>query len=269
MLHPDLPTVPHTFRWMRHAWGHALQCVPLSETALHGWTTRQLALHGNGASGASWEALASSVGRPASAVRQLRQVHGAHVVVAESGSGDGVPEADGIISADPQWVLAVRVADCVPILMADARSGAVAAVHAGWRGTAAGIAGEAVRNLTARAGTDPADIVAAVGPSIGPCCYRVGAELVDAFQAGGHDPRAWFTGRDRLRLDLWAASRDQLLASGIPEERIHLAGLCTACHENWFHSYRRDGAAAGRLVGYIRRRSDVEYVAQHPGRDRD
>ena len=187
-------------------------------------------------------------------MRHLKQVHGARVVHTEWPADAEPPEADAAVSTDSWRVLSVRTADCVPLLLADARSGAVAAVHAGWRGSAAGIVARAVRRLVDTAGAGPADVVAAVGPSIGPCCYRVGAELVEAFERGGHDAGAWFSERDGLYLDLWRATRDQLLAAGVRDDRTHIAGLCTACHEPWFHSYRRDGAAAGRLVGYIRRR---------------
>ena len=250
-----LPPIPDTFRWTRHPWGQVLECVPLGDAASHGWTTRQLALQGDEATVASsWELLAAAAGRPAPAVRHLKQVHGARVIVADTLPSGETPEADAAVSTDARWVLAVRTADCVPILLADTHSGAVAAVHAGWRGSAAGIVSETVRHLAATARTGPESVVAGVGPSIGPCCYRVGAELVEAFERRGHEPHRWFAERDGLYLDLWRATRDQLLAAGVRDDRIHVARLCTACHERWFHSYRRDGAAAGRLVGYIRRR---------------
>ena len=93
------------------------------------------------------------------------------------------------------------------------------------------------------------------GPSIGPCCYTVGAELMEAFRGAGQDHAdlgRWFRHGERLQLDLWTANRDQLEAAGVPASAIHVSGLCTACHPDWFYSYRREGAAAGRLVGFIR-----------------
>ena len=152
-------------------------------------------------------------------------------------------------------MLTVRVADCAALLIADSRRGAVAAVHAGWRGTAAGIAAVAVARLRELHGSDPRDLIAALGPSIGPCCYTVGAELMDAFRGAGQDEAdlgRWFRHGERLQLDLWTANRDQLEAAGVPAAAIHVSGLCTACHPDWFYSYRREGTAAGRLVGFIR-----------------
>jgi YfiH family protein len=254
MAESGLPPIPPSFRWTRRSWGHALECVPLAAAAPHGWTTRQLKFPRNGTADASWEVLAASVGRTASAVRHLKQVHGARVVHAEWPADVEALGADAVVSTDSRRVLSVRTADCVPLLLADARSGAVAAVHAGWRGSAAGVVAGAVHRLLEIAGSSADEVVAAVGPSIGPCCYRVGPELVGAFERGGHDVRAWFSQRDGLYLDLWRATRDQLVAAGVRDDRTHIAALCTACHEPWFHSYRRDGAAAGRLVGYIRRR---------------
>ncbi len=107
---------------------------------------------------------------------RMRQVHCADVFVAEKGvQTPFFAEADIAVSDHPSLALSVRTADCVPILLADRRGSAVAAVHAGWRGTAAGAAMVAVRALASRFGTKPGDVVAAVGPSIGPCCYEVGA----------------------------------------------------------------------------------------------
>ena len=169
------------------------------------------------------------------------------------------PKADILVTDGPTVALAVQAADCVPVLMADRRSGAVAAVHAGWRGTAAGAAPAAVAALAREFGTRPGDLVAAQGPSIGPCCYVVGDELVEAFRASGfgREVDRWFA-RDEtgaLRLDLWAANRDQLAACGVPAAAIHGSGLCTANHPEWFASYRRDGPGTGRIAAVIRARA--------------
>jgi YfiH family protein len=185
----------------------------------------------------------------------VTQVHGATVVRAHAGPAGERLRADGLASDNPDIVLTVRVADCVPLLLADARRGVVAAVHAGWRGTAAGIAGAAVSLLTGSFGCRPADVLAALGPSIGPCCYVVGPELIDAFRAEGHGGAVdrWFGSQQaRLRLNLWAANRDQLVAAGVPARSVFVSGLCTACQPDWFYSFRREGPATGRLVGFIR-----------------
>ena len=198
------------------------------------------------------------------------QVHGRDVFAIRRGLPIAAdpPSGDALVSDHPDVAIAVRAADCVPLLLADSRTGAVAAVHAGWRGTAAGIASAAVQALTDEFGSRPADLVAAIGPSIGPCCYDVGSELVDAFAAAGH-PRhlidRWFALKDRgsgfsdwkgssLVLDVAGANRDQLVLAGVPEDRIHLSGLCTAMHLEWLTSYRAEKESAGRLAAVIRAR---------------
>ena len=148
--------------------------------------------------------------------------------------------------------------------MADRTRGVVAAVHAGWRGTAARVAVAAVEALGREFGTRPADLVVAIGPSIGACCYEVGSDLVDAFAAAGHERHLierWFLSpppargsRDRaaLSLDLPRSNRDQLILVGVPEEQIHASGLCTAMHLDVLTSYRKEKEGAGRLAGVIR-----------------
>jgi hypothetical protein len=150
--------------------------------------------------------------------------------------------------------------------MADRVRGVVAAVHAGWRGTAARAAGAAVEALGREFGTRPADLVAAIGPCIGGCCYEVGTELVDAFAAAGHERHLidrWFIApppprpsreQPRLRFDVAGANRDQLVLAGVPEDQIHLSGLCTAMHLDVLTSYRAEKEKAGRQLGVIRAR---------------
>jgi YfiH family protein len=218
-----------------------------------------------------WDLVARAVG--ARAVQTLTQVHGRNVFAIRKGRGvrgEGRPEADVLVSDDPDIAVAVRAADCVPLLIGDRRTGAVAAVHAGWRGTAAGAASAAVDALAREFRARPADLIAAIGPSIGPCCYEVGTELVDAFAAAGH-PRhlidRWFIAppprrgarpvlsgaeRPKLRLDAWAANRDQLMLSGLDEQNIHACGLCTASHIELFPSYRIEKDRAGRIAGLIK-----------------
>jgi hypothetical protein len=254
---PPPPAVPELFSWSPQPWGLVLTCRPLAGAAAHGWTTRQLRLQGSEAAcAAEWSRLAAANGVPLQAVRLVSQVHGATIAHARHEDGPTRPTADGVVSRDPAVLLSVRVADCVPILMADPRTGAVAAVHAGWRGTAAGIAAAAVTRLADAFGSNPAHIVAALGPSIGPCCYEVGRDVQDAFRGFGHARGSladWFlTTNGSLRLDLWAANRDQLVGAGLPSTSVHAARLCTACHPDWFYSYRKEGSAAGRLLGYIR-----------------
>ncbi len=182
-------------------------------------------------------------------------------------SAGNPPEADLIVSNAPGVAVAVRAADCVPLLIADRETGAVAAVHAGWRGTCARAAPAAVSALRAEFGARPENLVAAIGPSIGVCCYEVGPELVDAFAGAGHERhliQRWFDStppprgsraRNPLRLDVAGANRDQLVLAGVPEEQIFLSGLCTAMHLDVLTSYRAEKEQAGRLVAAIRSRA--------------
>lgn len=247
-----LPDMPAGFRWVTRPWGLAIQCLTLGESADHGWTTRDLALEGDEAQcAAGWQALAAAAGVARDHLVSLRQVHSGRVVTAS----DSGAEADAVITRDAGRLLTVRVADCIPLLVADRRTGAVAAVHAGWRGAAAGIAGHTVRRLAEEYGCAAGDLVCAIGPSIRACCYEVGPELVDAFLSAGWsraDIAAWFSADPRPRLDVARATRDQLASAGVATADILDSGLCTACHPALFYSYRRDKGLAGRMVGYIR-----------------
>jgi YfiH family protein len=251
---------PPQFYWTAEAWGTALRCEPLAAAADHLFTTRQLQLPAGG-DRQGWAPLAEALGVDAPHLILVRQVHGNHVlVVREAGDArvTAPPDADAIVTKRRDVALAVRVADCVPLLMADPATGAVAAVHAGWRGTATSAARAAVTAMIRELGVEPASIVAAAGPSIGPCCYRVGSDVREAFEAAGHDRRSierWFPAVDgERRLDLWQATLDQLSAAGLARERIHLARLCTACRIDLFYSFRAEGRGTGRLAAAIRGR---------------
>jgi YfiH family protein len=253
-----LPDVPDTFYWTDESWGPALRCRPLSDVAPHCFTTRGLDVSPTG----PVEPLRAAIG--ARDVSMATQVHGHAVVVVTSGhDASARPEADALISNEAGRAVAVRAADCVPLLLADPVTGAVAAIHAGWRGTAAGAATAGLHAMGRQYGTRPDDVVAAIGPSIGPCCYQVGPELVDAFAAAGHERyliQRWFASPPPprgsrqpvpLRLDVAGANRDQLILAGVREERVHLSGLCTAMHLDVLTSYRVEREAAGRLAGVI------------------
>jgi YfiH family protein len=263
-VYMTLPIIPDSFRWTGQPWGAALRCRPLEALAPHLFTTRQLAL-----SPPDEQALLDEVG--ASSLAMLAQVHGKDVVVVRD-PGRLPPRTatgDVLLSCEPHVAVAVRSADCVPMLVADRGTGAVAAVHAGWRGTSAGAAGAAVEALAREFGSRPADLVVAVGPSIGRCCYEVGSDVVDAFAAAGHARdliTRWFAtpppprgSRERppLRLDLAGANRDQLILAGVPEDQIHLSGLCSAMHLDVLTSYRAEKERAGRLMAVIRASAPV------------
>lgn len=179
---------------------------------------------------------------------RVRQVHGARAVRLEAASKP-VVEADAVLSRTPGLAACVAVADCVPILLADPASGVVAAVHAGWRGTIAGVAREAVRALQAELGAAPSRLLATIGPAIGPCCYEVAPELAARFAAeiGPGVVRAGPT----PALDLWAANAALLRAAGVPPDRIETLRRCTSCERELFFSHRRDVGRTGRQVAFI------------------
>jgi YfiH family protein len=259
----SLPPIPAGFEWTAESWGAALRCTPLAAHAEHLFTTRQLTL----SSPAHLRDLAEAVG--AREVAMVTQVHGRGVVVMRRGTPVPAarPEADVLVSDAPDIAIAIRVADCVPLLMADRVRGVVAAVHAGWRGTAACAVVAAIDALGREFGTRPADLVAAIGPSIGACCYEVGTNLVDAFATAGHQRYLidrWFLSpppargsreRPRLTLDVARANSDQLILAGVPEDQIHASGLCTAMHLDILTSYRKEKDQSSRLAGVIRARA--------------
>ncbi|MCG6922290.1 MAG: peptidoglycan editing factor PgeF [Acidobacteria bacterium] len=176
----------------------------------------------------------------------MRQVHGATVLDAP---WEGTPEADAAVSGERGVLVGVATADCLPVLLVDPVRRVAAAVHAGWRGTVAFVVTRAVEALLAR-GSRPDDLVAALGPGIGPCCYEVGEELRDAFGPEGED---FFRAgpRGRPHLDVRAANTRQLRRAGVAAERIHHVDECTACHPDLYYSYRRDGPGTGRMISFV------------------
>lgn len=250
-----LPPPDAAFHWTSEPWGAALRCRALDVAAQHAFTSKQLPLP----SGEAWRDATASVGAAPDRLARVKQVHGNAVRVlwrGEPGNTARIPEADALVSNDAGLVLAVVVADCVPILIVDPARGAAAAVHAGWRGTCARVTPTAVAAMTAAFGSAPADLIAAIGPSAGPADYEVGDALVDAFKSAGHpdsDVARWF---DRTRakphLDLWTANRDQLIGCGVPASQIYVCGLSTVAHPEVFASYRVAGERAGRMAALIR-----------------
>jgi hypothetical protein len=183
---------------------------------------------------------------PSGRLLLLKQVHGAHV---RRAPWTGTPEADAAVAETAGLLLGIETADCLPVLVVDPVRRAVAAAHAGWRGTAAGVAREAVAALVA-GGSRTEDLLAATGPGIGPCCYEVGDEVRSTFGERGADFFRPGPG-GRPHLDVRAANERQLREAGIPEARIHRVADCTRCRADLYHSYRRDGTQAGRMINYI------------------
>ena len=196
----------------------------------------------------NWRRVKERLGSSESAVAVVHQVHGDRIVEAEGGGSPLRPQqdADAIYTMEPGIFLAVRTADCVPILLAG--PGGVAAVHAGWRGTALGISAKAAGILSRQLGCKPTAIKAAIGPSIGVGAYEVGSEVVEGI--GKRVPEHIFVRRkgDSVHVDLKAANRFQLRDAGV--QFIDVLSECT--HENpLFFSHRRDGGATGRMASVI------------------
>lgn len=168
----------------------------------------------------------------------LRQIHSAKSFVADHPGCIG--EGDALITAEPGLPVSIRTADCLPVLLADPEHHVVAAVHAGWRGTAAHIAVETLARMEKEFGTRPAQVRAAIGPGIGACCYAVGPEVAERFGREG-----------ACRLDLAAENIRQLIAAGVESACIEHLARCTACEPAHFHSWRRDRDTAGRMISFI------------------
>jgi YfiH family protein len=252
------------FDWFETPDGLALRCAPLEPIARHFFTTRGWRLgsptSSNDELAAGWAQVARAAGVAPTDVRRVRQVHGASVSVQrkEARESQGVEEADILLAGDPDAALAIQTADCVPILLADPRTGAVAAAHAGWRGLAAHVPGRVVAALAEHFGSRAGDLVAAIGPAISAERYEVGRDVRERFEAAGFDRdrmMMWFpklTREDHWLFDGWQAASDQLAAAGVAAARIHVARLCTATYPDLFCSYRRDGARAGRMAAVVK-----------------
>ena len=185
------------------------------------------------------------------------QMHGTDVRVvesvaeakpAENSQGDTI-YCDAIVSDAAHVLAGVKTADCVPLLLGDSRTGSYAAVHAGWRGTFAGIAFYTIERLMKEYGVNPQDLRVAIGPAAGICCYEVGAEVIDGF-------RERFVYADELlvptraghaRIDLLRANQIQLTAAGVPADQVHTAPLCTMTWTDLFFSYRREKQSQGKV----------------------
>jgi YfiH family protein len=229
------------------------------------WDDRELVLKNR-------QTFQSVIGATATLV-PLKQLHSSIVRFFSEARGESC-KGDGSLTNAPGLLLGVQTADCVPILLVDPKNRAVAAIHGGWRGTLARIAQKTVGEMRMRFGSKPADILAALGPAIGSCCYEVGTELVTEFTSQFADAEEYFdelrTGEEpnplqwlnmmppghqpppnKVRLDLRKANRAQLLAAGLHDSNIFVSDVCTACHTDLFFSYRKESAASGRLLAVI------------------
>jgi len=190
---------------------------------------------------------------------EVRIVHDQREAEAKPGVlGDDV-YCDALVSNTPKILLGVKTADCVPVLLGDPKTGAFAAVHAGWRGTVASIVGRAITQLQSEYGTRPEDLRCAIGPAANTCCYEVGSDVIERFKELFPQSDHLFTPTraGHARIDLQTANRGQLIAAGVSPERIHAAPLCTMDRNDLFFSYRREKSIrgrVGRLMSVIGRR---------------
>lgn len=185
---------------------------------------------------------------------RARQVHGATILDVGAGSPCTAGEADGLISSAPGVAVAIATADCVPILLVAPGRRVVAAVHAGWRGTLAGITGEALSRLAVTYDVPAAALQAALGPSIDGCCFEVEREIAARFadRIGSAVWGFWRDGRPgKGTLDLRGVNRHLLLEAGLRPEAIQQVGPCTACGGGPFASYRKQGPGTGRQLSWI------------------
>jgi YfiH family protein len=215
----------------------------------------------------------TAVGAPDLPLITLKQFHSDVIHLFDDAPADPC-SGDASITNRPGLLLAIQTADCVPILLVDPQKHAIAAIHAGWRGTLARIAAKTIGKMQMHFGTNPGDLLAAIGPSIGPCCYEVGTEVAtqflsqfpdapdyfDEFRTGDEpNPIQWLNmmppGHQPppkgVLLDLRKANRSQLLAAGLRPQNIHTIDLCTACHPDLLFSYRKQGPQSGRLISVI------------------
>ena len=197
----------------------------------------------------NYRRLAAAEGFTLANLAVTRQDHGTRVLPAPPAGTDGV---DGLVTDRRNTPLAVFTADCAGILLADPKTKCVSAVHSGWRGTAGRISACAIRKMIRRYGTDPAHVVAAVGPSIGPCCFEVGRDVRDAFTAAGFSADL-FTDKEngKYLLDLWEAVRVTLTGTGVLPENIHICGECTVCKSDDYYSHRATGGKRGNMAAVI------------------
>ncbi len=180
----------------------------------------------------------------------VNQVHGSAVFRLEGALPAAPPEADAIVTDMGGIAIGMLTADCLPLLIHDPVNNAIGAVHAGWKGTALGVAMNTVKEMGRLFGSRPGDLKAAIGPAIGPCCYKVGENVMEEFLNNWRGLESFLMLEDGLRLDLGAENLSQLLYIGVPQKNISASAPCTACTGDFF-SYRRDNGRTGRQLSFI------------------
>ncbi|MCL4370605.1 MAG: peptidoglycan editing factor PgeF [Chloroflexi bacterium] len=194
--------------------------------------------------------MAGAVGWDLSRVVSAGQVHGRQAVAVGRGNlgGPDLPGTDALVTNEPGVLLLLKFADCVPIILWDPVRRVVGLAHAGWRGTVLGTPAAALELMSREYGSCPSDVLAGIGPSIGPCCYEVGPEVATAAErefVGANVLRRDACGR--VRFDLWGANAETLTRAGVRAENVATAGICTRCHHDLFFSHRAAGGLTGRF----------------------
>jgi YfiH family protein len=265
-----LPWLVHGFS-SRSGGASALDGEKLLNLGFMEWDDRKSVL-------ANRERFQAAIGAKGFSLLPLKQNHGDHIHRLSAASAEPI-HGDASTTNTAKVLLSVQTADCVPILLVDPKKRAVAAIHAGWRGTLLRIAEKAVGRMQQEYGSKPGDLLAAIGPSIGPCCYEVGVELVTRFTAQFADAAEYFdeprTGDEpnpiqwlnmkppghqpppkNVHLDLRKANVSQLKAAGIRASKIYVSDLCTACNTDLLFSFRREGPLSGRLMTVVGLKSE-------------
>jgi YfiH family protein len=235
---------------------------------VHGFGTRQEG--GRKPSRTDWRGKGIQAGEEIYPLLSLRQVHGDRIVHFQ-GNGQEIDEVwrlegDVLLTRTPGIALGVFTADCLPIFFYDPIQGAIGIVHAGWRGTALGVAGKAVEKMRETSGCKNSNILAALGPCIGPCCYEVDGPVKNAFISGGFPwnlvsrPR----GEGKWLLDLYQANLYLLENQGISRRNIQVLRICTSCHGETFYSYRNADKTGGSQLNFIALRKEQATAQSGP-----
>ncbi len=202
----------------------------------------------------NYELVSGDLGISFEGIVAAKQIHSAEIkVITEKEKGYGIAyrdklfEADGLITNCKNIPLCVFYADCVPVLLAEAEAGVIAAVHSGWRGTVQQIAGKAVEKMCNEFGANPEKIKAVIGPSIGPCCFETGEEVATRFDKSLVKSEQ----NGKFKVDLWEANRRILQAKGVKAKNIDISKRCTVCHSDILYSYRIHNENTGRMGAFI------------------
>lgn len=210
----------------------------------------------------NWNRLAAAFDIPLEQFLVVNQVHGdAILVINQHGSyfsTRGELSYDAIVTTRSDLAICIKTADCVPVFIVDKAKKVIAAVHAGWKGTALEISAKVIRLMIGQYRCRPHDILAAIGPSIGKCCYEIDQATADAFR--GQNSSELFLhsgpGKDKWMLDLVKANCRQIQEAGIPKDNMEVSGYCTACNQEMFFSHRGSGGITGRQVNFMMIRAD-------------